>query len=1067
MKSSAITLIWKDRPFRDMREKLKSQLLVSPSILEDETKYLINLIDSPGHVDFSVDVASAARLCDGAIVVVDAVEGVCIQTHAVLRTAWAESVRPVLMLNKIDRLITELKLSPTEAYFHLCRIIEQVNVIRSELLKGDLMANLVTQIDGKKNEQAESSSSSSSQSDPTAPHVFEANALDVDESLEASVLFEPGISCNVIFASAIDGWAFTTDDFASLHCKKLELPKNQLRKSLWGEYYFNPKSKKIVAEPPSSANNKPLAVALMLERLWAVYDAVVLNPDEGRVSKILGALALENLKPRDLAVKDNSLRLQAIMRAWLPLHATVLRTVARILPSPVEAQPLRLAKLFPIIKSSIVDSIEDVTSKTAPLPPLRDSMTLEERLERVRLSIERCDNSPDAECVVFVSKMFAVPKASLPAPCKLESVSSSIQTIESAWYGMNKDVISSVDLRSVQNDTFEQSMSTETSDTLDTPKQAQKHQELESADSVETLVAFARVFAGTLRPDSIVFVLGTKYSPFDPLANNSSYISKVDAPLALYTMMGRELISISKGYAGNVIGINGLSNHVLKTATLSSTPSCMSLSPMSFQTTPLVRVALEPKDPRDIGLLEHGLHLLNAADPCVEVTVADNGELQLSALGELHLDRCIKDLTTRFANCEITVSPPILSFMETIVSPGAILTQQAEHVEFGRVYGGGSLPVTWVVSPDLSGTVYHPPSGAVVTATQDKSILLSFRAVPLPTDLSAFMLKNSGSLQLLNNELKQITRNSSLSLSANSEAFIGRLKEKFSAEGKSWASDFENILCFGPKNIGPNILVFKHSPLDEEALNSVLIPTIWDLLKRSNSSSKTDSSSVAALRSAIVQGFQLATIVGPLAGEPMYGVCFVLEKVVINRFDDGNQFYVPTGALMGSVRDSCRMAFQAGSQRLVEALFACELQCRSGRGGHTHAGDQLGKLYSVLTKRRAQVLSEDVFEGTSTFIINALLPVVESFGFADDLRTSTSGAATSPQLLFSHWSVLDVDPYFKPMSEEEREEFGEMVHEGQLKNIARRFIDTVRVRKGMYVEKKIVEHAEKQRTLKK
>lgn len=125
----------------------------------------------------------------------------------------------------------------------------------------------------------------------------------------------------------------------------------------------------------------------------------------------------------------------------------------------------------------------------------------------------------------------------------------------------------------------------------------------------------------------------------------------------------------------------------------------------------------------------------------------------------------------------------------------------------------------------------------------------------------------------------------------------------------------------------------------------------------------------------------------------------------------------------------------------------------------------MGKLYAVLSKRRADVLCDDMLEGTQTYVITANLPVAESFGFAEDLRKQTSGAAASPQLLFSHWQLIEDDPFFVPSTDKEREEFGDTVYEGQIKNIARQYMEAVRVRKGLPVEKKIVVHAEKQRNL--
>jgi len=91
--------------------------------------YLINLIDTPGHIDFSGNVTRSLRAVDGALVVVDAVEGPMTQTETVLMQALRERVKPILFINKVDRLIRELKLSPEEIQRRFARIITRINTI--------------------------------------------------------------------------------------------------------------------------------------------------------------------------------------------------------------------------------------------------------------------------------------------------------------------------------------------------------------------------------------------------------------------------------------------------------------------------------------------------------------------------------------------------------------------------------------------------------------------------------------------------------------------------------------------------------------------------------------------------------------------------------------------------------------------------------------------------------------------------------------------------------------------------------------------------------------------------
>ncbi len=152
----------------------------------------LNLIDSPGHVDFSSEVTAALRLTDGAIVVVDCASGVKVQTRTVLRQALQEGVRPILVLNKLDRLVVELQNSEEALYERCFAIVAEVN---------DLIATY------------------------TAPPAV-------------PVVLSP-LDGSVVFASGRSGWGFTLPRLAALYAARLGKEPGPILKTLWGDVFFN------------------------------------------------------------------------------------------------------------------------------------------------------------------------------------------------------------------------------------------------------------------------------------------------------------------------------------------------------------------------------------------------------------------------------------------------------------------------------------------------------------------------------------------------------------------------------------------------------------------------------------------------------------------------------------------------------------------------------------------------------------------------------------------------------------------------------------------------------------
>lgn len=196
---------------------------------------------------------------------------------------------------------------------------------------------------------------------------------------------------------------------------------------------------------------------------------------------------------------------------------------------------------------------------------------------------------------------------------------------------------------------------------------------------------------------------------------------------------------------------------------------------------------------------------------------------------------------------------------------------------------------------------------------------------------------------------------------------------------------------------------------------------------------------------------------GPLCAEPIEGVLVTIINASVNEAEGGEAAVTDSkvsGQLISRTREQLHAAFLTWSPRMLLATYQCDIQATT---------EVLGKVYGVITRRRGRIVSEEMREGTPFFIIHACVPVVEAFGFSEEIRKKTSGAA-NPQLVFSGFEVLDEDPFWVPTTKEELEELGETADK---ENVAKGYMEAVRRRKGMSVHAKVIENAEKQRTMKK
>lgn len=284
-----------------------------PDKVDMTNGYLINLIDSPGHVDFSSEVTAALRVTDGALVVVDCAEGVCVQTETVLRQALSERVIPCLMLNKVDRVIMELKLSGEEAYRMFEKTIGQVNELITTYQDKTLFSN------------------------PAYKTIF------ADKGIR-DLCVDPSRG-NVAFGSGLHGWGFTVAHFARLYTKKFGGELSSWMNNLWGNRFLNAKTNKWTNKSQAddgSMNSRGFALYIM-DPINQLFEAV-LSDQTKKYKKMLKTLGVKLTVDDELETGKKLLK--TIMQKFLPAADALLEMIIMHLPSPAAAQKYRVDTLY-------------------------------------------------------------------------------------------------------------------------------------------------------------------------------------------------------------------------------------------------------------------------------------------------------------------------------------------------------------------------------------------------------------------------------------------------------------------------------------------------------------------------------------------------------------------------------------------------------------------------------------------------------------------------------------------------------------------------------------------------
>ncbi|KAK0379289.1 elongation factor Tu GTP binding domain-containing protein [Colletotrichum limetticola] len=279
---------------RGVSIKASPMSLVLPS--SKGKSHLINILDTPGHVNFVDEVAASLRLADGVCLVVDVVEGVQVNTEQIIKHAVLEDIPLTLIVNKMDRLILELKLPPKDAYFKLKHVIEEVNTVIENTIPG--------------------------------------------KGEERRISPEKG---NVLFACTDMGWCFTLQSFAKMYADTYGgINTEDFAKRLWGDIYFNPEKRNFTRKPLEPRSSRSF-VNFVLEPIYKIFTHTISDsPEELKV--VLGSLGI-TLKPSQYKA-DAKVLLKLVCEQFFGPSTGFVDMIVGHIPSPDQSAEKYLEKYY-------------------------------------------------------------------------------------------------------------------------------------------------------------------------------------------------------------------------------------------------------------------------------------------------------------------------------------------------------------------------------------------------------------------------------------------------------------------------------------------------------------------------------------------------------------------------------------------------------------------------------------------------------------------------------------------------------------------------------------------------